>query len=67
MYSHPSYLLLLSRRRVSILTEYCFYVYEQKKMRAHNYTIDVDKLRKHLMELYVQNQGSQNVLAFIPF
>jgi hypothetical protein len=43
------------------------YVYEQKKMRAHNNTIDVDKVRTHLMELYVLNQGSQNVLAYIPF
>ena len=45
----------------------CFYVYKQKKKRAHNYTIDVDKLRKYLMELYVQNQEIQNVLAYIPF
>ena len=50
-----------------LVSQYCFYVYEQKKMKAHNYTIDVDKLRKHLKQLYVLNQWSQNVLAYIPF
>ena len=50
-----------------LVLQYCFCFYEQNKMRAHNYTIDVDKLRKHLKELYVQNQEIQNVLAYIPF
>ena len=50
-----------------LVSQYCFYVYEQKKMKAHNYTIDVDKLRKHLKQLYELDQGSQNVLAYIPF
>ena len=48
-----------------LVSQYCFYVYEQKKMRAHSYTIDVDKLRKHLMELYVLNQGSQKTILII--
>ena len=42
-------------------------MYEQKKSRAHNYVIDVDKLRNHLMGQYTKNQRSQNVLAHIPF
>ena len=50
-----------------LVTQYCCYVYEQKKSRAHNYVIDVDKLRNHLMGLYIKNQRSQNVLAHIPF
>ena len=50
-----------------LVAQYCFYVYEQKKMKAHNYRIDVDKLRRHLIGLYAQNQKSQNVLAHIPF
>ena len=50
-----------------LVTQYCCYVYEQKKSRAHNYVIDVDRLRTHLMGLYTKNQRSQNVLAHIPF
>ena len=50
-----------------LVAQYCFYVYEQKKKKAHNYTINVDKLRRHLIGLYAQNQKSQNVLAHIPF
>jgi hypothetical protein len=46
--------------------QYCCYVYEQKKLRAHNYVIYVDKLRTHNfiwdMGLYIKNQRSQNNL-----
>ena len=35
------------------VSQYCFDVYEEEKMRAQNYTIDVDKLRKHLIEPYI--------------
>ena len=48
--------------------EICWLVTEeQKKLRAHNYVVDVDKLRRHLMGLYEKNQRSQNILAHIPF
>ena len=50
-----------------LVASYCFYVYEQKKQRAHNYVVNVDKLRLHLIGLYAQNQRSQNPLAHIPF
>jgi hypothetical protein len=50
-----------------LVPSYCFYVYEQKKQRAHNYVVNVDKLRLHLIGLYAQNQRSQNPLAHIPF
>ena len=50
-----------------LVSNYCFYVYEQKKQKSHNYVVNVDKLRQHLMSLYVQNQRSQNILAHIPF
>jgi hypothetical protein len=36
---------------------------QQKKLRPHNYGIDVDKLRKNLIGLYDKNQRSQNILA----
>ena len=42
------------------LTQYCCYVYKQKKLGAYTY---VDRLRNQLMGLYVKNQRSQNVLA----
>jgi hypothetical protein len=45
-----------------LVTQYCCYVYEQKKLQAHNYVIDVDKLRKHLMGLFDKNQRSQRKL-----
>ena len=50
-----------------LVAQYCAYVYGQKKQKAHNYIINVDKLRSHLMGLYAINQKSQNVLAHIPF
>ena len=51
-----------------LVSQYCFYVYEQKKIRAHNYTVAVYKSIKHVnIELYVKNQRSQNVLALMPF
>ena len=50
-----------------LVANYCYYVYEQKRKHSHNYVIDVDKLRQHLMALYLENMRSQNALAHIPF
>ena len=71
--SSPSDFELLSLSYVSqmdneilwLVSHYCYYVYEQKKKKAHNYTIDVDKFREHLSAIYVQNQRGQNPLSHI--
>ena len=48
-----------------LLANYCYYVYDQKRKHAHNYIINVDKLRLYPMDQYAANQRGQNILANI--
>ena len=64
---HLAYDSMMDDEILWLVAQYCAYVYGQKKQKAHNYIINVDKLRSHLMGLYAINQKSQNVLAHIPF
>ena len=64
---HLAYDSMMDDEILWLVAQYCAYVYGQKKQKAHNYIINVDKLRSHLMGLYAINQKSQNVLAYIPF
>ena len=64
---HLAYDSMMDDEILWLVAQYCAYVYGQKKQKAHNYLINVDKLRSHLMGLYAVNQRSQNVLAYIPF
>ena len=50
-----------------MISHYCNYVWDLKTRHGKNFTVDVDKLRVHLQELYIQNQASQNALTYIPF
>ena len=50
-----------------LVSNICANVYNQNKQKSHNYIINVDKLRNHLMGLYIINLKSQIVLADIPF
>ena len=50
-----------------IIAQYCYYVWSIKQQTSHNYVVDVDKLRRHLVHKYSENQNSQNPLAYIPF
>jgi hypothetical protein len=64
---HLSYDYMMDDEILWLVSQYCAYVYGQKKQKAHNYIINVDKLRSHLMGLYANNQNNQNVLAYITF
>ena len=64
---HLAYDSMMDDEILWLVGHYCSYVYEQKKLKAHNYMINVDKLRSHLMGLYAVNQKSPNALAHIPF
>jgi hypothetical protein len=48
-----------------LVSNFCAYVYNQKKQKADKDIINVDKLSNHLMGLYTINLKSQNVLAHI--
>ena len=50
-----------------LVANFCYYVYDKKRKHSHNYTINVDKLREHLIGQYAANQRGQNVLAHINF
>ena len=50
-----------------MISHYCNYVWDLKTRHGKNFTVDVDKLRVYLQELYIQNQASQNALTYIPF
>ena len=64
---HLAYDSMMDEEILWLVSQYCAYVYDQKKQKAHNYVINVDKLRGKLMGLYAINQKSQNPLAHIPF
>ena len=64
---HLAYESMMDEEILWLVSQYCAYVYEQKRQKAHNYVINVDKLRSKLMGLYAINQKSQNPLAHIPF
>ena len=64
---HLAYEALLDGEVLWLVAHYCGYVWDQKTQHGKNFRIDVDKLRTHLQDLYVQNQLSQNPLAYIPF
>ena len=64
---HLAYDSMMDDEILWLVSNFCAYVYNQKKQKSHNYIINVDKLRNHLMGLYIINQKSQNVLAHIPF
>ena len=64
---HLAYDSMMDDEILWLVSNFCAYVYNQKKQKSHNYIINVDKLRNRLMGLYTINQKSQNVLAYIPF
>jgi hypothetical protein len=60
-----AYETLMDDEVLWILAQYCHYVWEVKMKTAHNYLVDVDKLRMHLVHKYAENQNTPNPLAFI--
>ena len=64
---HLAYDSMMDDKILWLVAQYCAYVYGQKKQKAHNYIINVDKLRSHLMGLYAINQKSPNVLPIFHF
>ena len=63
---HLAYEALLDTEVLWLVSNFCFYVWEERRVRDRSYVINVDKLRSHLVNLYVENQTSQNPLEFIP-
>ena len=64
---HLVYDALLDAEILWLVSHYCGYLWDQRTRHGKNFKIDVDKLRTYLQDLYIQNQSSQNPLAFIPF
>ena len=64
---HLSYETMMDDEVLWIIAQYCYYVWTIKQQTSHNYVVDVDKLRRHLVHKYSENQNSQNPLAYIPF
>ena len=64
---HLAYETMMEDEVLWIIAQYCYYVWGIKQQTSHNYVVDVDKLRRHLMQKYSENQNSQNPLAYIPF
>ena len=64
---HFVYEAVMDAEILWLISHYCNYVWDQKTRHGKNFFINVDKLRSHFQNLYVQNQTSQNPLAFIPF
>ena len=64
---HLVYEALLNAEILWLVTHYCSYVWDQRTRHGKNFNINVDKLRTYLQDLYIQNQTSQNPLAYIPF
>ena len=73
--SHPSDFELLNLAYMSdmddeilwLITNYCHFVYEQRRKKAHNYVINVDKLKERLTALFIINQRGQNPLRNVLF
>ena len=64
---HLAYETMMDDEVLWIVAQYCTYVWNIKVKTSHNYMVDVDKLRRTMILKYMENQSSQNPLAFIPF
>ena len=50
-----------------LVSNFCYYVYDQRRKKAHNYVINVDKLKENLSALYIVNQNGQNAIRNVLF